>query len=377
MKIAILHEMLIKLWWAEKVVESFLEAFPQADLFTLIYDENKVSEIFPKDKINKQCFSLASQKRYKLFKKQRFCLPLMAESVESLDFSKYDVVLCSSSWFAHWAITKPETKFIVYYHSPSRYLWDYTHEYKNSLWINKIFRYFLDKLLSKTRLWDYIASQRVDLPLTASKHVSKRIKKYYLREDFKVIYPSVEIYKFLNFKQKTKKQDYYITVAALTEWKRLDVLIKAFNKMPNKTLKIIWVWNFEKQYKNMSKGSNIEFLWYKSWNELIKLLKQAKGFLFASSDDFGIAPVEALACNTPVFWLAKWWLLETNIKGVTWDFFKQENGEDFIENFKNFEKNIDNWIYKEKNLKEHVKQFSKENFISKIKKIVDMKLPLN
>ena len=374
MKIAILHEMFVKLWGAEKVVESFLEAFPDADLFALIYDESKVWSVFPKNKINKQVFSLPTQKRYNLLKKQRLCIGLMASSVESLDFSEYDIVLCSSSWFAHWAITKPETKFIVYYHSPSRYLWDYTNEYKNSLWINnwfrKIFKYFLNRLLLKTRVWDYIASNRVDLPVVASKNVAKRIKKYYKREDYKVIYPSVEIDKFINFEEKIKKKDYYITIAALTEWKRLDILIKAFNEMPNKKLKIIWVWNYEQDYKNMSKSKNIEFLWYKSWNKLIKLLKEAKGFLFASNDDFWIAPVEALACNTPVFGLAKWWLLETNKKWITWDFFEDENWEDFIWQFKIFEKNIDDWIYKEKELLKHVEQFSKKKFINEIKKIV-------
>ncbi len=374
MKIAILHEMFVKLWWAEKVVESFLEAFPEADLFTLIYDEEKVWAVFPKNKINKQVFALATQKRYNLFKKQRLCLPIMSSSVESLDFSEYDVVLCSSSWFAHWAITKPETKFIVYYHSPSRYLWDYTNEYKDSLglnsWFRKIFKYFLNKLLLKTRIWDYIASNRVDISIAASLNVAKRIKKYYKRNDYKVIYPSVEIDKFINFSKKIEKKDYYITIAALTEWKRLDILINAFNKMPEKKFKIIWVWAYEENYKKMVRNNNIDFLWFKSWDELIELLKQAKWFLFVSNDDFWIAPIEALASNTPVFGLAKGWLLETNKKGITWDFFENENWEDFIEKFKIFDKNINKWFYKEKELIKHVKQFSKQRFIDEIKKIV-------
>ena len=126
MKIAILHEMLVKFGGAENVVESFLKIFPDADLFTLVYDEKKMWWFFPKEKINTQVFSLPSQKRYNWTKKQRVCLPLMPRSIEQLDFSKYDIVLCSSSGFAHWAITKPETKFIVYYHSPARYLWDWT-----------------------------------------------------------------------------------------------------------------------------------------------------------------------------------------------------------------------------------------------------------
>lgn len=365
MKVAILHEMLVKLGWAEKVVESFLEAFPGADLFTLIYDEKKVWEIFPKNKINKQVFELKTQKIYSIFKKQRLCLPYMALWVEQLDFSDYDIVLWSSSWFAHWAITKPETKFIVYYHSPSRYLWDYTHEYSKSLWLNKFLNYFLQKLLNKTRIWDFIAAQRVDLPIMASNHVSKRLKKYYKRSDYKVIYPSIEVEKFINYKDIEKK-DYYITIAALTQWKRLDVLIDAFNKMPEKKLKIIWVWDYDIKYKKLAKSENIEFVWFKKWNELIELLKAAKWFLFVSLDDFWIAPVEAIASNTPVFGLGKWGLLETNLRWITWDFFEDINWKDFIEKFRIFEKNIEAWVYKKENLIEHSLQFSKKKFIKKI-----------
>jgi len=370
MKIAILHEMFVKLGWAEKVVESFLEAFPDADLFTLIYDEKKVSTIFPKNKINSQVFNLKTQKIYNLFWKQRLCLPYMALSVEQLDFSMYDVVLCSSSWFTHWAITKPETKFIVYYHSPSRYLWDYTNEYKKSIWFSSgIKSYFLNNLFLKLRIWDFIASKRVDLPIMASKHVAKRLKKYYKRNDYKVIYPSVEVEKFINYKDLEKK-DYYITVAALTEWKRLDILINAFNKMTDKKLKIVWVWNYESEYKKLIKSKNIELLWFKSWIELIELLKQAKWFLFASEDDFWISPVEALASNTPVFALYKWWALETNISWITWEFFEDSNWEDFLEKFKNFEKNIENKVYKKENLIKQAKKFSKQNFIKEIQNIV-------
>jgi len=369
MKVAILHEMLVKLGWAEKVVETFLEIFPDADLFTLIYDEKKVWKVFKKEKIHSQVFKLKSQKKYNLFKNQRFCLPVMAESIEALDFSKYDLVLCSSSWFAHGAITKPETKFVVYYHSPSRYIWDYTFEYQKSLKLNKFLKYFLQKLLSKIRIWDFIASRRVDIPIMASENVAKRLKKYYKRNDYKILYPSVEIKKFVNSKDYEKK-DYYITIAALTEWKRLDILIKAFNKMPEKKLKIIWVWNYENEYKKLVKSKNIEFLWYKSWKELTKLLKQAKGFLFVSNDDFWIAPVEAMACATPVFWLAKWWLLETNKAWITWDFFMDENWSDFIENFKKFEKNINSWVYQKKNLISQAQKFSKENFKKELRKIL-------
>jgi len=372
MKIAILHEMFVKLGWAENVVDTFLEIYPEADLFTLIYDEKKVGEKFPKNKINSQVFSLTTQKIYNLTKKQRLCLPYMASSIEKLDFSEYDIVLCSSSGFAHWAITKPETKFIVYYHSPSRYLWDYTNEYKKSIWFSSWLKaYFLNKLFLKLRIWDYMASARSDIPLIASKHAWKRIKKYYRRNDYQVVYPPVETEKFINHKIWEKKEEYYITIAALTEWKRVDIAINTFNKTPEKKLKIIWIWDYENNLKKMTKSKNIEFLWYKSWKELTNYLKNAKGFIFCSQEDFWIAPVEAMACWIPILWLWSWGLTETNIEWITWEFFLDSNWKDFLEKFLEFDKNIDNKKYDSEKIVENAKKFSKQNFVKQIKKIVE------
>ncbi len=117
-KIAIIHDLLVKLWWAEKVLEKLMEMYPKADLFTLIYDEKKVWKVFPKTKI-KQVPNI-TQNIYELTKSQRFCLPFMSRWVESLDLSQYDIVIASNSAFIHWALTKPETKFIVDYHTPAR-----------------------------------------------------------------------------------------------------------------------------------------------------------------------------------------------------------------------------------------------------------------
>jgi len=107
--------------------------FPEADIFTLIYDEKKVEKVFPREKINPQVFTSTTQKVYRIFKKQRLCLPFMAKSIENFDLSSYDIVLVSSSGFVHGVITKPETKTIVYYHAPARYMWDWTNEYKRDI----------------------------------------------------------------------------------------------------------------------------------------------------------------------------------------------------------------------------------------------------
>jgi len=383
MKIAILHEMLIKLWWAEKVVEKFLKIFPEADLFTLIYDEKKVWNIFPKEKINSQVFSLPSQKRYNLLKKQRFCLPLMARSVEMLDFSKYDVVIISSSGFAHWAITKPECKTIAYIHAPARYMWDWTNEYKADLKVPKIirpiFNYKLNKLFLELRQWDYMASKRPDIILANSSNTANRIRKYH-RNTSEVLPPPIEISRFNKFSDIPKK-DYYIIISMLAHYKKIEVAIEAFNKMSDKKLLIVGWWDYRWELEKIANtplnpplqegNNNITFVWPKYGDEMVELLAAAKWFIFPGEEDFWMAPVEALAAWTPLFALKAWWLLETNIEWVTWEFFTKPDWEDFVENFQNFHKNIEEWLYKKEDLLKQASNFWEDEFERRIKELVN------
>ena len=380
MKIAILHEMLIKLGWAEKVVEKILKIYPDADLFTLIYDEKKVGKIFPKSKINSQVFSLPSQKRYSLLKKQRFCLPLMPRSVEMLDFSKYDVVIISSSGFAHWAITKPECKTIAYIHAPARYMWDWTNEYKKDLkipnFIRPIFNYFLNKTFLNLRQWDYMASKRPDIILANSSNTANRIRKYH-RNISEVLPPPIEISRFNKFKN-TQKKDYYIIISMLAHYKKIEVAINAFNKMPDKKLLIVGWWDYKETLEKLvthpqplsSKEGGITFVWPKYGDEMVELLAAAKGFIFPGEEDFGMAPVEALACWTPLFALKAWGLLETNIEWVTWEFFMKADWEDFVENFQKFHKNIEAWLYKKEDLLKQADNFGEDEFERRIRELV-------
>ena len=396
MRIAIIHEMLVKLWWAEKVTESFLKIFPDADLFTLIYDEKKVSKIFPKTKIDKQVFSLKSQKIYNLSKNQRLCLAFMASSVEELDFSKYDIVIACSSWFAHGAITKPETKFIVYYNSPARYMRDWTNEYKKDIWWDKWIKwYLLNKFLLKLRQWDYIASNRVDIVLANSRNTSDRIKKYY-RKESQIIYPPVETERFQKvIKKEAYKQvfkEYYIIVSALTEFKKINVAIEAFNKMKDKNLVIIWDWNYKKELEAIINKKdpdrflssqewqkseqqkwqveNIIFVWAKFWDELVYLVQSSLGLIFPWEEDFWIVPIEIMATWKPVFALKKWWLKETILEWITWEFFEDENWSDFAEKFLDFDKKNKDWFYKKEACQKQASKFDEKIFEEKIKEIV-------
>ena len=378
MKVAILHEMLIKLGGAEKVVENFMKLFPDATIFTLIYDEKKCGKVFPREKISPQVWKSKTQKRYNLFKKQRFCLALMAISVENFDFSEYDLVICSSSWFAHWAITKPETKFVVYCHSPARYMWDWTNEYKrdlglNSWWKKYFLKPFIERTFYKNRQWDLMASSRADLIIANSKNTSNRIKKYYRRES-KILYPPVETQRFAKILEKNNFEKpfekYYIIISALTEFKKIEIAISWFNELEENLL-IIWAGDFKENLEKLTKKENIKFVWAKYDDELVFLVQNSSGLIFPWEEDFGIVPIEVMSAWKPVFAYKGWWLLETNIEWVTWSFFEDKNWKDFIEKFEIFHKNNLKNIYTKENCINQAKNFSQEIFEKRFLELIN------
>ncbi len=370
MKIAIVHDLLIKLWGAEKVLEKLYIIYPEADLFTLIYDEKKVGTLFPKTLIKK--VPSITQNIYDLLRNQRYCLAFMSKAVESLDLTWYDIVIASSSAFVHGCITKPETKFIVYYHTPARYMWDRTNEYKKEIWWNKWIKlFFLNWILKWLRMWDFQASQRHDITLANSKNVAQRIKKYY-KLDAQIIYPNVEVGKFyqeIKEKYEIQVEKYYIIISALTEFKRIDISIKAFSQMSDKNLVIIGQGNFENSLKKMA-GENIFFVWPKYGDEFIYLLQHATWLIFSGEDDFGIVPIEANAAGIPVFAYRWWWLLETMIEWSTAEFFDDQNGADFVEKLRRFDKNIENGKYDKATIIKNSLRFSEDIFEAKIREIV-------
>ena len=371
MKIAILHEMLIKLGWAEKVVENWCKMYPDADIFTLIYDEEKSGKIFPENKINPQVFDLFTQTVYKYTKKQRLCLPFMSKAIEQLDLSEYDVVLCSSSWFAHGAITKPDTKFIVYCHSPARYMWDWTNEYKKDIWANSGIKWFLlNKLFLKLRQWDYIASKRADITLANSTNTAWRITKYY-RKDSEVLFPPIETDRFAKqINIKAKYNDYYIIISALTEFKKIDIAIKAFNKMSDKNLVIISDWDYRKTLEKMAQ-KNTTFVGYQYWDNLVSLVQNSNWLIFPWEEDFWMVPVEVMAAWKPVFAYRWGWLLETVLEWVTWEFFDDKNWDDFEISFREFDNDNLDWKYLAENCKKQAEKFSEKKFEEKIKELVE------
>ena len=364
-KIAIVHDFLVRFWWAEKLVKNFSENFPDAKIFTLFYDEKKMWKFFPKEKI----ITSSLQKFYNWsFWKYTHLFWMMPKAIEEFDFSDYDIVISSSSAFSKWIITWPETFHLSYVHAPMRYSWDYFFKYpkEKKMWFLK--KYFFKKMTSKIREWDYVSAQRPDKIICPSEDVQKRIKKFWNRKS-EIIYPFVEIEKFLPIKNPSK--NYFLVVSQLVSYKKVDQVIEAFNEFWEKLI-IVWTWPEEDNLKKIAK-SNIEFVWAKYWDELIKYYQNAKLFIFASVDDFWITPIEAMSCWVPVLAIAEWWALETVIWEwdlQTWFFYDEQKSEKILEKLIWIEKNKflewKRFLELQKNSVKQAKNFSKKNFEEKI-----------
>src|SRR3990172_6768604 len=229
MKTAIIHDFLFKLGGAERVVKELAEMYPEAPIFTLIYDEEKCGRDFPKERVIE-----SKLKKYPEFlrKRPQYLLDKMPEAIEDFDLSGYDLVISSSGAFSHGAITGPQTKHLCYCHSPMRYAWDYTHEYleeKKMPWWKEL---MVRKVLHQVRQWDRAAADRPDKYLANSRHVAKRLQKYFQVES-EVLYPPVDVDRFYPYEEA---DDYFIIVSALTPFKKIDLAISAFNKMGKKLL---------------------------------------------------------------------------------------------------------------------------------------------
>jgi len=353
-KIAIVHDFLVRFWWAEKLVKNFSENFPDAKIFTLFYDEKNMWKFFPKEKI----VTSSLQKFYNLsFWKYTHLFWMMPKAIEEFDFSDFDIVISSSSAFSKWVITNPETFHLSYVHAPMRYSWDYFFKYPKEKKIWFLQKYFFKKMTSKIREWDFISAQRPDKIICPSEDVQKRIEKFWWRES-EIIYPFVEIEKFLPIENPTK--DYFLVVSQLVPYKKIDQIVEAFNEFWEKLI-VVWSWPERNYLKKIAK-SNIEFVWAKHWDELVKYYQNAKAFIFASIDDFWITPIEAMSCWIPVLAISEWWVLETVINWKTWFFYNWQKSENIL---KALEKNDFSKIKKDDCINQ-AKKFSKKIFEEKI-----------
>jgi glycosyltransferase involved in cell wall biosynthesis len=360
-KIALVHYWLTGMRGGEKVVQSICNVYPDIDIYTLVYDEKKIIDSIKKHKIHTSFI----QKLPFSKKKYQFYLPFMPVAVEQFNLSEYDVVISSESGIAKGVLTKPETCHICYCHTPMRYLWNMYFDYLENEKPGFFKRSFIRTYFNYLRLWDMAGSSRVDYFACNSNNVRKRILKYYKR-DSKVIYPPVDVN---DFKFNSKKQDYYLVVSQLVSYKRIDLAVRAFNKL-GKELIIIGEGSEFKRLKKIA-ARNIKFLGWQDGEALREYYTNAKAFIFPGEEDFGITAVEAQASGTPVIGYGKGGLLETVINKETGLFFYKQETSDLIEAVENFELNrskFDSYKIRENSLK-----FSRENFESALKKFIEEK----
>lgn len=338
MRVAIVCDWLVTYAGAERVLEQLLQLFPEADLFSVVDFINIGERAFL---LNKSTTTTFIQKLPKAREKYRQYLPLMPLAIEQLDVSGYDLVISSSHAVAKGILTGPNQVHISYVHSPIRYAWDLQHQYLREAGLTKGVKGWAAKaILHYMRIWDLRTANGVDHFIANSQFIARRIWKVYRREA-KVIYPPVDIE---SFTLKEDKEDFYLTASRMVPYKKMDLIVEAFTAMPDKNLIVIGDGPDFKKIQSKA-GKNVQLLGYQPFEVLRDYMQRAKAFIFAAEEDFGITPVEAQACGTPVIAFGKGGALETVI-GIDGDsnmatgiFFKEQVSSSLIKAVQEFEIN--------------------------------------
>lgn len=360
LKIAIVHDWLVTNAGAEKVLKALLDLYPNADIFSLVdfLSQKDRNEII-KGKFAKTTFiqKLPFSRQY-----FRYYLLFFPKAIESFDFSSYDLIL-SSSWAVAKGIQKKTALHICYCHTPIRYAWDLYEEYTER--ISQPKKILVQKTLQYIRKWDIKTLDRVDFFIANSKFVQKRIENTYKRDSV-VIYPPVDIDKFI---LKEEKEDFYLTACRLVPYKKTKLIVEAFNKMNDKKLFVI---GDGEEYENIKAiaRKNITLLGYQEFEDMVSYMQKAKAFLYAAIEDFGIVPIEAMSCGTPVIALKNGGTKETVVDGITGIQFENQTTNSIIEAIEQFEA----MTFNKKTISIMMKKYSKERFQNEIKNFIDEKV---
>lgn len=333
-RVAIVHDWLVTYAGAERVLEQMLACFPQADVFSLVdfVEDRKFLH-------GKRATTSFIQRLPLARKKYRAYLPLMPIAIEQLDLSAYDLVISSSHAVAKGVLTGPDQVHISYVHSPIRYAWDLQHQYLEQSNLTRGLRSIMARaVLHYIRNWDTRTSNAVDHFVANSQFIARRIKKVYHR-DSRVIFPPVDVQSFLVGEDK---EDFYLTASRMVPYKKIDLIVEAFSRMPGKRLVVIGD-GPEMRAIRAKAGPNIEILGYQPFSVLHDHMRRAKAFVFAAEEDFGIAPVEAQACGTPVIAFGKGGVLETvrelGDPHPTGIFFREQSVPSIVAAVREFEQN--------------------------------------
>lgn len=333
--IALVHEWFTALAGSERVVEQLCELYPDADLHAIYAEPDVVAATdFLKNRRLKTSFIKHLPGTAQHFRSYLLLMPL---AVEQFDLSSYELVISSNHAAAKGVLTGPDQLHISYVHTPIRYAWDLQHQYLRESGLSSGVKGWIAKwMLHKMRIWDYRTAAGVDHFVANSQYIARRIRKVYGR-DADVVYPPVDVSKF---PLERNKDSFYLTASRLVPYKKVDLIVGAFARMPDRRLVVVGDGPEADKIKSKA-GPNVELLGYQPAPVLQALMQQARAFVFAAEEDFGIIPVEAQAAGTPVIALGKGGALET-VQGLgaehpTGVFFEQQTEDDLMRAVRTFE----------------------------------------
>jgi glycosyltransferase involved in cell wall biosynthesis len=356
-KTALVHDWLVSARGGEKVLQAIYDLYP-SPIYTLLKKKEIVQQLGFQDDL---AFTSLIQHLPFSSKFYRNYFPLFPLAIERLDLSAYDLILSSSHAVAKGVHKQRHQLHICYCHSPMRYAWDLYDQYTKELRGLKKLAAVLG--LSYMRNWDSRVTERVDHFIANSQFVRQRIQRVYLRDSV-VIYPPV----MTHLMELKKKEGFYLTVSHLVPYKKIDLIVEAFSFLPDKHLVVIGEGPEWKKVRAKA-GKNVDLLGYQEDRVVRDFLSQAKGFVFAAEEDFGIAPVEAQASGTPVIAYGKGGVLETVLEGKTGVFFQEQTVVSLIGALQKFERMTFDPVF----IKAHVEQFGKDQFCKNFQTFVNHK----
>lgn len=319
-RIALVHDWLVGVRGGERVFQQICEAFPEGEIFTLIYAPSRLPAEFKRRGVRSSIIqSLPFSASY-----FRLCLPLYPFVAQNYDLSAYDVVIASSSAWVHGVKVGSHTKLICYCHSPFRYAWShYDTLVQGRLPLPRSLAGILRKWLQQ---WDLKAAGRVDQYIVASRVVQHRVASYYGRDSV-LVPPPVDLDLFAPVAKP--RRDYFLIVSALMKYKRVDIAVEAFNRL-GLPLKVVGDGEVRSSLRRLA-GPSIEFLGHLSDVEIAGLYANCRAFIFTSDEDFGITPLEAMASGRPVVAYGAGGALETVVNGTTGVFFHEQTADSLAE----------------------------------------------
>jgi len=350
--VAFVHDYLLNMGGAERTLAAMKSLCEVSPVYTLLYDEHAVGEVFPRESV----ISSFLQKLPEFLRKRpRYLALLLPTAVESFDLRDFPVVISSSSAFAKGVVTRARTTHICYCHSPMRYAWDFAHEYQTDTTEKENMRLAVRMLQHYLRIWDRASADRVHAYIANSHAVARRIKKYYGR-DATVIYPPVDT----DMYRATDADDgYFLIVSRLSPYKRIDLAVRAFNKL-QLPLVIAGSGPERKNLEALVESKAISFLGAVSEEKKRDLMECCTALIFPGEDDFGIVPVEAMAARKPVLAYRAGGVTETVIEGVSGEFFDDAMPEALADGVRRLRSNLR--AYDRTYIRKHAEQFGIERF---------------